>query len=526
MIVWDERNDVVQADGEPGPRGLAIQALVTAMRVVAPELMASEPAFDPVDVLYSQASFRTRWMLDQRGRGAAWSNRDAAREYEDNAWRASRQQVLQRLSEIGIQPRLLSSAMVEAGALRHDGSRALILPHAIALSQAEADEIRAFARRGGTVLADTEPGLFDQHSRRLPAPLLAGIAALPDAMMLDAGETSSETLAAFGALLRNAGVPPRADLRGPDGQTANGIDAVWLRHGDTTILALQAVAPWGAPARIEVRLPLPAMVEDMRIPGRSLRAERIVVDLDPIDAHHPAPWTLIGRREHPLPKPNFSTPPSLHYRTRHGSCVNSASESAGARTGVSLAMRILFHHRIASRDGQAVHIEELIAALRRQGHETILVGPPSFMSTGFGGSNPLVDRIKRSFPGALYELSEIGYNAKAFLRLRAAVRAHRPDIIYERFSLFLLAGLWMHRLSGIPMLLEVNSPLYEERTKNDGLRLRHLGRWAQRLLWNHVDHILPVTRRDGPHRDRLRGAPVVHHRHPEWDRPGAIPRQY
>ena len=156
-------------------------------------------------------------------------------------------------------------------------------------------------------------------------------------------------------------------------------------------------------------------------------------------------------------------------------------------------MRILFHHRIASRDGQAVHIEELIAALRRQGHETILVGPPSFMSTGFGGSNPLVDRIKRSFPGALYELSEIGYNAKAFLRLRAAVRAHRPDIIYERFSLFLLAGLWMHRLSGIPMLLEVNSPLYEERTKNDGLRLRHLGRWAQRLLWNHVDHILPVT---------------------------------
>ncbi len=282
MIVWDERNEVVQADGEPGPRGLAIQALVKAIRVVAPEIMASEPTFDPVDVLYSQASFRTRWMLDQRGRGAAWSRRDAAREYEDNAWRASRRQVLQRLSEIGIQPRLVSSAMVEAGALRHDGSRALILPHAIALSQTEADEIRAFAHRGGTVLADTEPGLFDQHSRRLPGPLLAGVAALPDAMMLVGGQTSSETLAAFGGLLRNAGVMPRADLRGPDGQTATGVDAVWLRHGDTAILALQTVAPLGAPARIEVRFPEPASVEDMRIPGRSQRAERIVVDLDPI----------------------------------------------------------------------------------------------------------------------------------------------------------------------------------------------------------------------------------------------------
>lgn len=156
-------------------------------------------------------------------------------------------------------------------------------------------------------------------------------------------------------------------------------------------------------------------------------------------------------------------------------------------------MRILFHHRIASRDGQAVHIEEMIAALRQQGHETILVGPPGFETTEFGDSNPFVDRIKRLIPGALYELLEIAYSAKAFLRLRAAVRLHRPDVIYERFSLFLFAGIWMRRLSGLPLLLEVNSPLYEERAKNDGLRLHRLGRWAQRVLWTRADHVLPVT---------------------------------
>jgi glycosyltransferase involved in cell wall biosynthesis len=156
-------------------------------------------------------------------------------------------------------------------------------------------------------------------------------------------------------------------------------------------------------------------------------------------------------------------------------------------------MRILFHHRIASRDGQAVHIEELIAALQRQGHETVLVGPPGLMKTGFGGSNPVVDRIKRWVPGALYELLEVAYNLKAFLRLRAAVCAHRPDVIYERFSLFLFAGMWVRRLYGLPMLLEVNSPLYEERADHDGLRLHRLGRWAQRILWNRADHVLPVT---------------------------------
>ncbi len=156
-------------------------------------------------------------------------------------------------------------------------------------------------------------------------------------------------------------------------------------------------------------------------------------------------------------------------------------------------MRILFHHRIASRDGQAVHIEEMIAALQRQGHETILVGPASFATTGFGSSNALVDEIKRLIPAVLYEALEVAYSAKAFLRLRAAVRSHRPDVIYERFSLFLFAGIWVSRLSGIPLLLEVNAPLYEERAKNDGLHLHRLGAWAQRLLWNRADHVLPVT---------------------------------
>jgi glycosyltransferase involved in cell wall biosynthesis len=156
-------------------------------------------------------------------------------------------------------------------------------------------------------------------------------------------------------------------------------------------------------------------------------------------------------------------------------------------------MRILFHHRIASRDGQAVHIEELIAALQRQGHETFLVGPSSFMKTRFGGSNPRVDRVKQWIPGALFEMLEIAYTVGAFLRLWRAVRTHRPDVIYERFSLFLFAGVWVRYFSALPLLLEVNSPLFEERAEHDGLRLCRLGHWAQRWLWSRADHVLPVT---------------------------------
>nr|WP_294549735.1 alpha-amylase family protein [uncultured Rhodopila sp.] len=282
MVVWDERNDVVLPDGSAGPRGREIAALAASLRAVAPAILAAEPSFDPVAVLYSQASFRARWMLDQRDKGAAWVSRDAAREYEDNAWRASRRQVLGRLAGIAVQPRILSSAMVEAGALQRGGLRVLILPHAIALSEAESREIRAFAERGGTVLADTEPGLFDQHSRRLPAPSLAGVALVPEAMLLSGGADGPDALAAFAALLRDAGVAPRAELRGPDGLPATGVEARWLQRGDTTILALQAAAPWQAPGQIEVRLSAPATVADLRVPGPARVAQQVSVVLDPV----------------------------------------------------------------------------------------------------------------------------------------------------------------------------------------------------------------------------------------------------
>jgi len=156
-------------------------------------------------------------------------------------------------------------------------------------------------------------------------------------------------------------------------------------------------------------------------------------------------------------------------------------------------LRILFHHRIASRDGQAVHMEELIAALRRQGHSVALVGPRAFAEQSFGGELGLVAALKRRLPAWLYELLELGYSLYALGPLAAAYLRFRPDAVYERFSLFMLAGLILRRATGVPYLLEVNSPLYEERAAHDGLSLRWLGRLCQRALWRGADVVLPVT---------------------------------
>jgi len=53
-------------------------------------------------------------------------------------------------------------------------------------------------------------------------------------------------------------------------------------------------------------------------------------------------------------------------------------------------MRILYSHRIQSRDGQSVHVEELIRAFRKAGHEVTVVEPSFYAASEFGGESRMV----------------------------------------------------------------------------------------------------------------------------------------
>jgi glycosyltransferase involved in cell wall biosynthesis len=157
-------------------------------------------------------------------------------------------------------------------------------------------------------------------------------------------------------------------------------------------------------------------------------------------------------------------------------------------------MRILYHHRTASRDGQAVHIDEMIAALRAAGHEVLVVAPePAPAAGAMGGTAGWVQRMRARLPRALYELLELGYSLVAYRRLAAAARRFQPDVLYERYNLFLLAGVMLRRRLGLPMLLEVNAPLAQERASFGGLGLPWLARWAEDRVWRAADMVLPVT---------------------------------
>jgi len=156
-------------------------------------------------------------------------------------------------------------------------------------------------------------------------------------------------------------------------------------------------------------------------------------------------------------------------------------------------MKILYHHRTASRDGQDVHIEEMIAAMRRQGHEVIVVAPGRSADAAFGDDGGRVAWLRRRLPAGVAESLELAYSGLAYRRLRTAFDRHRPDLLYERYNLFLLAGMWLHRRTGLPFVVEVNAPLAEERARHGGLSLTRLARWCERAVWRAADLTLPVT---------------------------------
>jgi len=149
-------------------------------------------------------------------------------------------------------------------------------------------------------------------------------------------------------------------------------------------------------------------------------------------------------------------------------------------------LKILYHHRTRSRDGQSVHIDEMVAALRQRGVAVRMVEPQRV-----DAMKPA--RKKQLLPKLVYELLEFGYSGLEFFKLASAILHERPDAIYERENIYMLSGVWAARLFSLPLLLEVNAPLAEERGKFGGLAMPAFARWTEEVAWRNATFVLPVT---------------------------------
>ena len=157
-------------------------------------------------------------------------------------------------------------------------------------------------------------------------------------------------------------------------------------------------------------------------------------------------------------------------------------------------MKILYHHRTASKDGQSTHIEEMIRAFRQLGCIVDESAPSVGSSSGSNQSSPgWVGLLKRHLPRFAYELAELAYSLVAYRRLAKKIDSFQPDAIYERYNLYLLAGIWAKRKYRIPLILEVNAPMAIERQEYGGLSMPWLANWLEGYVWRNADYVLPVT---------------------------------
>jgi glycosyltransferase involved in cell wall biosynthesis len=144
-------------------------------------------------------------------------------------------------------------------------------------------------------------------------------------------------------------------------------------------------------------------------------------------------------------------------------------------------MRIIYHHRTRGRHVEGVHIRGIVHALRDLGHEVTVISFPGAdpehepAVQAVTGHSRLAGIISR-LPGMLFEFLELGYNAVTLVRMSSAIGRLKPQLIYERYSLFLFATVWLARRRGIPLVLEINDSALVERVRP--LRLKS---WARRI---------------------------------------------
>jgi glycosyltransferase involved in cell wall biosynthesis len=157
--------------------------------------------------------------------------------------------------------------------------------------------------------------------------------------------------------------------------------------------------------------------------------------------------------------------------------------------------------------GSSIHVQEMVRALRALGHDVTLYSrnpgsePQAEGGIRFVPLDGLAGEAMRAMardtaeldPHLHREISRLYYSEYAKQTLLPFLTADRPDIIYERYSLFSYAGVEIAAALGVPLLLEVNAPLTREASRHRGLVLRETAELLERRIFREADALLAVS---------------------------------
>jgi glycosyltransferase involved in cell wall biosynthesis len=157
-------------------------------------------------------------------------------------------------------------------------------------------------------------------------------------------------------------------------------------------------------------------------------------------------------------------------------------------------LKILYHHRTQAEDAQGVHIYEMVNAFRELDHHVEMVAlVEKDIESDEKTKGAAWEGLAKAVPNWIYELLELAYNIVGFLSLARKIRSMRPTFIYERYSLNTFCGVWASKLFRIPILLEVNAPLYLEQMKLGKLVFKRFAQFSERWICSNATSCIVVT---------------------------------
>jgi len=157
------------------------------------------------------------------------------------------------------------------------------------------------------------------------------------------------------------------------------------------------------------------------------------------------------------------------------------------------APTMIYHHRTQGVDAQGIHIHEMNNAFARQGYSVQKVSIYDDEAVGQESRTGILSRIVAHLPAFLYELLEIGYNIVGTLRLVQVIRSKRPQLIYERYSLYNFSGVVASRITKTPLILEVNAPLAYEKSRYGKVCFPSLAQKIETTIINSATQTIAVT---------------------------------
>lgn len=169
-------------------------------------------------------------------------------------------------------------------------------------------------------------------------------------------------------------------------------------------------------------------------------------------------------------------------------------------------MNIIYHHRTRGLGAEGTHVKAIVDALRLQGHGVKILAFPGVSPENKVVPNASVDNaapkkhiamlqwlagLTKNAPIFVFELFEILYNLMIPFRLNKAINEEKPAFIYERYSLFMFAGVWLANKRSIPIILEVNDSVLVSRIRL--LVFGYLAKKVERWVFTHCTGIVFVS---------------------------------